>query len=549
MVAHFCKRHAQRAAPALLFLRLTRPRALTTAFSIALCFFAGPFSYGQGVTGQDAKSCQLEPGKSVSVCFGTPPLEVDRCKQLVVPHFEVARKDDVPYYFTYHVYANFGDGDVEITDGQATFGQGSRPESEFLLTDNNPFSRKSLVIPFSRNGNYQIQVEIHAKGLDVAFAPSPIKQLQDSPVVRSIVVGVSDLKAKQETPVRNLRHADSDARVVRDLLVQLFPDSPPPILLTSDDPHFPATRDQLNIEFDNLLKTSGNECSSKDWFVFYFSGHGIIATDTNGTFQHYLGMQNLDPKELQSTGVWIESLLDRIKQLPAQNKLVILDSCFSGLSRQQSSKTLSATSAADKAIAGIHRSSKSQFVQQGRLVEPFQIGSPDPSATDPDANAGNEFAEFEGHAKRHALYLSATTADQTAEEGIVRRIPVTKEKPDFIFIPADQEESQPEDLKKVGHGLFTYLLVWKVESQLSGDFSFKEVLEGDKSLMRAAAPDQCTISFSDAEKLLEADLVLAKQTDSDIQQPEGVPTRPEGVPSMACRLTVSAGSSDAQNQH
>ena len=60
--------------------------------------------------------------------------------------------------------------------------------------------------------------------------------------------------------------------------------------------------------------------------LLYFSGHGAPGPDGNGYLLPYDG----DPNYLELTGYPLQKLYQQVAQVKARDKIVILDSCFSG---------------------------------------------------------------------------------------------------------------------------------------------------------------------------------------------------------------------------
>ena len=486
---------------------------------------------------EDATSCQLGAGETVNVCFANPPLLVNHCDGTILPDFQISRKDDVPYYFTFRVFADLGGGDVSLFDQPTDVGRGTG-ENVYLLTDKDAVTQAGvtyLTIPFKGSGSYYIEVTVYAKGLAPVTKTSARIGLEDHPLIKSVVVGVSQYDNGGDTasgkPVMNLRHADSDAKAFAGMLSQLFPDSPSPVLLTSDKaaPTALPTPDNIMTELSNAVKDPGL-CADNDWFIFYFSGHGVLSSDGRN-IRHYVSTKSLNPSDLPSTAIWIGDLLPKIEHVRAGNKLVVLDSCFSGTTRAPDASPGSSGKGVKILRRSSPYSSKVQFVVNGKTVDAFQ------AVNDPDAYAPTDFMTRVDHARGRALFLAAAKSDHEAEEGFEK----TTSAGAVEFTPSDTES---EEQKQSGHGLYTFFLVWKLESQLPKGAKYKEVLGGNPPVVNSG--DQCALDFVAARDMVNGEFVnkITRTSGSDLQKPDYIQT-PQDLPPVKCILTSSDGGSDA----
>jgi len=139
-----------------------------------------------------------------------------------------------------------------------------------------------------------------------------------TPVNHIIAIGISIYQA-----VRNLQYANKDARE----FFYLFENNVGNIgynrLLVDSEASLAAIRNALGVE---LEKNVGHE----DTFFFFFSGHGAVATSQDGKgLSNYLLPFDAS-QDVASTSMSIEYLRDRFSKIPCKNKLIIIDSCFSG---------------------------------------------------------------------------------------------------------------------------------------------------------------------------------------------------------------------------
>jgi hypothetical protein len=338
-------------------------------------------------------------------------------------------------------------------------------------------------------------------------ADSGASYLVDRPVVRSVLVGISNY---ENPSVANLLHPDSDAKTFGALLQSLFPAGPAPMLLTSDSSDQKRLPTRTNI-IAQLQQQSG--FCTEDWFIFYFSGHGIVAFNSNGNqFAYYLSTQTFDPTSLRPTAIRIGDLLNEIRNIPAKNKLVILDSCFSGASSRPGDRARTAPNSAASTHGTLRRATKKvTYIQDDKPVEAFQVANPDPNHLAGDTGAFNATSELEDHDNVHVLYLSAAGADHEAEEGYASY------RDGLVFVPA-AEESTPEQ-KAMGHGFFTYAWIWNLLKQTPRQLELPN-FAGDRPKPAPAAA--CRINFEAAAQNTISqfyDLRLS-HTDHAYQYPE-----------------------------
>lgn len=78
---------------------------------------------------------------------------------------------------------------------------------------------------------------------------------------------------------------------------------------------------------DAELKVLPRRVQMNDTILVYFSGHGVIDPKSK---KGYLILQDTKSNNIQATALPIETLVNRLKQVQAKHKLVILDCCQSG---------------------------------------------------------------------------------------------------------------------------------------------------------------------------------------------------------------------------
>ena len=86
-----------------------------------------------------------------------------------------------------------------------------------------------------------------------------------------------------------------------------------------------ANRDSIITAFGQMAKT----VDAKSTFVIYFSSHGYRITSTTGA-SYYLMAHGYDLKRLYKTAIIGVEFADKLRTLPAQKILVLLDCCHAG---------------------------------------------------------------------------------------------------------------------------------------------------------------------------------------------------------------------------
>ena len=86
-----------------------------------------------------------------------------------------------------------------------------------------------------------------------------------------------------------------------------------------------ATRDDIFSTFDTLSQSTNPQST----VLVYFSGHGYQAASSTGEF-YYLLPHGYDVNRLYQTGISGAEFADRLRAIPAQKLLVLLDCCHAG---------------------------------------------------------------------------------------------------------------------------------------------------------------------------------------------------------------------------
>ena len=486
----------------------------TIALTCTVFFFVLAPRYAFSV---DTATCEATDRHPVVICFKNPPLTVDHCSGSVVPNFLVNRKrtsdtDDAFYYFTYNLSFK--------NQLHPTFDPFAKLEQRYVLRSDDPTTEmKQLSLPqdsFKGDGDYTITLTVHVDGRADVTETSNVTRLHDGPVVKSILVGISEY----DTPgVPRLLHADSDANTFAALLESIFPFSPHPIVLTSNKTGaFEPTKNNIIVQLQ-LAQDTDELCTDADWFVFYFSGHGVVDVDSqNKTAGHFVSTKSLDPSKIRSTAIEINDLLNAIYAIRAKNKLVILDSCFSGSSTPatvavEGDGVVLNTSRLTQIPKSARRlqSGKVEYIRDHQLVDSVQPGDQNTNNLGGDSLVLDDTARREEANQRHVLYLSAADATHEAEEGYVG-----VEDNKLQFTPSDLETDQQ---KPLGHSLYTYAWTWNLLKQIPKNIALPN-LPG--ALPSPANVHICFANFREAAEGADVfiDDLRNRHEDREYQTPE-----------------------------
>jgi hypothetical protein len=404
-------------------------------------------------------------------------------------------------------------------------------KSTYSLFDDDSYEQyqNKIHYPLPHVGVFRLKITAFVESRDPVVEISKGYPLYDPvPIIQAVIIGVSNYDLKSS--ISPLLHSDEDARSFDKFLKALFPSSVHAVLLTSDDKYNRPTPENI-VKALTAVKLETTLCST-DWFIFYFSGHGIVGSNSriNGrdksVTQHFISTVSLDPKKLSKTALPIESLLGDIRSISAGNKLVVLDSCFSGGSIGYARPYGSGNSAKS---ARIQHASKVVYVDNDSFIDPYDIESVSSGKLSSDLLAFKDIPAWEQRSNRHVLYLAAAAANQEAAEGYGDYTP--QGALEFVF-----SEAETEAQKTKGHGLYTYVLLWNLLSQLPKGSAVPAVFVDH--LPEAQSNLGCTINFlaghqdgaSDIHKL---QLRLGKY---NLQEPEVAGFTEDKPPPLTCEL-------------
>jgi hypothetical protein len=140
---------------------------------------------------------------------------------------------------------------------------------------------------------------------------------QNTPSRYALVIGLNDFR-NLSGRLQPLEFANADAREVAQVLESHgFKVTP---LINSA-----ARREDIVGELNRLARTIRRE----DTFVLFFAGHGVQNAGVSDTSTYWLTYDaRLDAPDVE--GIRLEHLMDYVRDIRAERKLVLLDHCFSG---------------------------------------------------------------------------------------------------------------------------------------------------------------------------------------------------------------------------
>jgi uncharacterized caspase-like protein len=118
-------------------------------------------------------------------------------------------------------------------------------------------------------------------------------------------------------------YATRDAEMVKKYLVKTLGYREQNIVMLLNDR---VTRSQIEARLEKWLPKQVNNDPNSEVFVYY-GGHGAPDPETN---QSFLVPYDGDPSFLETTAYGVKRMYQVLKELPAKQVTVVLDSCFSG---------------------------------------------------------------------------------------------------------------------------------------------------------------------------------------------------------------------------
>lgn len=506
---------------------------LIGAVSTGLWFCAGglPSAAPRQSLDTPTAQCAASAEKPVAICFPERPLRLQRCRGVLVPDFaiDVWRPPEtatVGYRVSYQLIIDGKDGPIAQMqlDNPAAFPHTQTPD----------LSREEL--PFTQGARYGLRVTVTPEAMAPYSRVSAETTIEDKPRIRGLVLGVSNYADS----ANDLNYTAKDAEVFYTIFNHLLGENFDVQLdLRTSTNKKPL--DKLSIL--NAIREIGEQpfdsesrlCGDKDWYVFYYSGHGIVAVDgnvKNPIPSRYLSTPEFDRLNIPRTSIRVTELANMVFDTSVNNVLVVLDSCFSG---SHDRRLTSRTSGSGRGSGG---GEAARRTQSGKLLDDFVDGQAStarliegiPKADGAgDAEAFKQRLGLHAANQRHGLVLSASSVDREAEEGPVRYELQDGERL-LLFQRASVEENRQQ--QRTGYGLYTFALLANLLAQLPRGANVDALLPDGLP----PSGQKCELNFerasNDARSQIEK---LAGSRGWTLQVPEAVPSGK--VPALLpCRL-------------
>ena len=461
---------------------------------------------------QDSDSC--DPTREVAICFPPKPFDFDRCNNTLLGHFKVQHSGSDAYKFKYQLLQDGKVASPIISSGD-----------EYLLTAADATSQTGTLLTqkFQGQGAYSLRVTVDIEHhAPISLTSSPQIFTADKPHVRALTVGISKYQRggmNDDSDLPNLSFADEDAKSFGNLLASVFPGLHDDLLTSTDHPDRLAIQSKID-----EAASDPQFCAAQDWYFFYFSGHGIV-DDSNQSVRHFISTWSLDPANIPDTAIWIKQLILSIENIRAGNKVIVLDSCFSGRNNAPSSAEVDGSSASipkgTSKPKNFKPTYKIAYVRGQHFVKSIDLGNQGDDSGD-SALAEQDLMSQETAEHKRALFIVASGADHIAEEGVLCWDPSSS------HINASLTQCAPTG---AGHGFLTFNLIDNFESQIPSRFILPEILlTTTKPHFESSV---CQMDFTLAGQDAKTDLSSLEKQGRDTQRPEVNQTK-DAPPKISC---------------
>ncbi|MER3478312.1 MAG: hypothetical protein C4287_19915, partial [Leptolyngbya sp. ERB_1_2] len=135
-----------------------------------------------------------------------------------------------------------------------------------------------------------------------------------------LLVGVNHYKDPQ---LPSLQYSAIDCQGLSEALIDATQAFPQRSMQIRHDFGVPATLSQVRGSLTTIVEAA----QAPDTVLIYFSGHGVLDTDTQ---QPILCLTDTQKADLLNTGLSVSELLEQLSHCQAKQQIVWLDACHSG---------------------------------------------------------------------------------------------------------------------------------------------------------------------------------------------------------------------------
>ncbi len=217
----------------------------------------------------------------------------------------------------------------------------------------------------------------------------------------------------------------------------------------------------------------GDDLCEDDLFIFYFSGHTFA---DNYDDLRWIGTWDIDVINDPGNALTYPQLISYLQPIKA-NKLIVLDSCFSGFQRSYSREVASAA-------AGDPNGSKVETLKDGQFrrdIVPISSG----------LLLNNMRRNFDDLKGKNVLYSAAEQDIQAREIAILAS---ADENGSHVVMTNDPKAQNAA----AGHGLYTYFLFRALEEQMAKGHKHTDFAEDGDAAKLWATDAKCHLDLTKA---------------------------------------------------
>lgn len=202
----------------------------------------------------------------------------------------------------------------------------SIPQQHILPDENCKGEREVIVKVPLRAGLNRISITpVDATGVSGKTTSFIVlSQQKESSQLYIVSIGVSDYDNNE----LDLQYAAKDAKDMAHSLSQGAGTNVHQLILTDKEVSNAGVLEKVS----NFLSTA----SIQDRVIVYMAGHGVL----DSQLDYYFAPSSFNPEQISETGISMDKLIACIKETPARHRLLMLDTCHSGLMSEESETKL-----------------------------------------------------------------------------------------------------------------------------------------------------------------------------------------------------------------